>query len=346
MRALSSGSHLSKTCLRLQRFLVLALPGGRRQGIWPVAGSGFRLGLRPPGVDDDLLLQQGVHITRGSNRIIPDSLVVISPGIRPSSSLFQNAHQVASEVVSDQVIARLAPVPIIGVTGTDGRARSPPGQLILAVARAFQWEWVEPGTPMLEVLGRAAPMDVAVIELSAFQLLTTTTLVPAIAVVTNVVDDHLDYFEGNAVRYRASADLVELAGAGCSRIAARKPLWSPPSPSSRPFCLRKPLGWLLCSSEGVHLELNLGSSRELPLPGHHTIINAGMVAQIGGSRIRTKSSDEPFDLPRFTSSNGKLPSSVDARCTTTPRRPRLMRPLQPYAAPTGYDRVDRRKRQR
>ena len=38
-----------------------------------------------------------------------------------------------------------------------------------------------------------------------------------------------------------------------------------------------------CSSEGVHSGAELlVSSRELPLPGHHTIINAGMVAQIGG----------------------------------------------------------------
>ena len=245
--------------------------------------------LGEPAVVDAELVSLGVEVERGKNRILPGSLVVISPGIPPSSPIHREAIRKGQEVISGpELFARSVPVPIIGVTGTDGKSTVTTwighlcsvGGLSVAVGGNL-------GVPMMDYACEGESLDLAVIELSAFQLLSTSTLVPCIAVVTNVVDDHLDYFRGDRDAYRASKRILwELAGEGSTRIALEGSsiisTWPEPAYGRTSWLAQEPGTGIWFSDEGVYWgESILARSSELPLPGKHSIRNGALVAEVG-----------------------------------------------------------------
>ncbi len=114
-------------------------------------------------------------------------LVVPSPGIPPARYRAR-----ARRVQGDIELAFLAlAVPIVAVTGTNGKSTTT--RLIEAMlcevglrARAAG----NLGPPALGLVG--APLDVAVLEVSSFQLESVESFRPAVAVVLNVTPDHFD----------------------------------------------------------------------------------------------------------------------------------------------------------
>jgi len=137
-------------------------------------------------------------------------LLVVSPGVRPAGSFFDAARARGLTVVGDvELFARAARAPIAGITGTNGKSTV---TTLLAQMAARAGLGIRSGgnlgEPALDLLDDAA--ELYVIELSSFQLETTSSLSLAAAVVLNVTADHLD-------RYR---DLEAYAGAK-ARIYAR-----------------------------------------------------------------------------------------------------------------------------
>jgi UDP-N-acetylmuramoylalanine--D-glutamate ligase len=114
-------------------------------------------------------------------------LVVPSPGIPPARYRGR-----ARRVLGDIELAwRALAVPIVAVTGTNGKSTTT--RLIEAMlceaglrARAAG----NLGPPALGLVG--APLDVAVLEVSSFQLESVESFRPAVAVVLNVTPDHFD----------------------------------------------------------------------------------------------------------------------------------------------------------
>ena len=60
------------------------------------------------------------------------------------------------------------------------------------------------GIPVSEVVNTDEKIDVLVIEVSAFQLWSTQSFTPVVAIITNIANDHLDYFDGSFEAYQAS----------------------------------------------------------------------------------------------------------------------------------------------
>ncbi|MBK5289796.1 MAG: UDP-N-acetylmuramoyl-L-alanine--D-glutamate ligase, partial [Acidimicrobiia bacterium] len=121
-------------------------------------------------------------------------LLVPSPGVRPDHPVMTAARRRGVVVRGDLDLAvEAATVPVVVVTGTNGK--STVTMLISAMVEASGRR-----APAVGNIGRVAlealaePADVLVIEASSFQLHTVTpTFAPAVAVLLNLADDHLDW---------------------------------------------------------------------------------------------------------------------------------------------------------
>jgi UDP-N-acetylmuramoylalanine--D-glutamate ligase len=114
-------------------------------------------------------------------------LVVPSPGV-PPERYRERARRVWGDV---EIAGRTLAVPIVAVTGTNGKSTTT--TLIESMLRSAGLRARAAGnlgTPALELVGVA--LDVAVLEVSSFQLETVESFRPDVAVVLNVAPDHLD----------------------------------------------------------------------------------------------------------------------------------------------------------
>jgi UDP-N-acetylmuramoylalanine--D-glutamate ligase len=123
------------------------------------------------------------------------SQVLMSPGLSLEEPIARAARERGIEVLGDvELFARNVHAPVIGVTGTNGkstvttlvaRMAAAAGRSVLAGGNL--------GVPALDLLDQPAP-DLYVLELSSFQLETTSSLRLRAAVVLNVTADHLDRY--------------------------------------------------------------------------------------------------------------------------------------------------------
>ena len=139
------------------------------------------------------------------------SQVLLSPGVSLEEPIARAARARGIEVLGDvELFARNVSAPVIGVTGTNGK--STVTTLVARMAEAAGRSVLAGGNlgvAALDLLERPTP-DLYVLELSSFQLETTSSLHLKAAVVLNVSADHLD-------RYPSVADYARAK----SRIFAR-----------------------------------------------------------------------------------------------------------------------------
>ncbi len=119
-------------------------------------------------------------------------LVVVSPGVPRSHPVFQFAQSPISEL---ELAYRHSTTPMVAVTGTNGKTTVTTlitEMLARAGLRARAVGNI--GTPIVSMLGEK--LDYFVVEASSFQLATTESFRPKIAVWTNFTPDHLDWHKG------------------------------------------------------------------------------------------------------------------------------------------------------
>ena len=116
-----------------------------------------------------------------------------SPGIHPNipeiAAMVQRGVEITSEM---EIFFRLCPCPIIGVTGSDGKTTTTTiiAKLLEAAGHTVHLGG-NIGRPLLPEVEHMQAEDICVAELSSFQLLTMTQS-PQMAVMTNIVPNHLD----------------------------------------------------------------------------------------------------------------------------------------------------------
>ena len=123
------------------------------------------------------------------------SQLLMSPGVPLDEPIARAARARGIEVLGDiELFARAVRAPVIGITGTNGkstvtallaRMASAAGRRVLAGGNF--------GVPALDLLDQPPP-DLYVLELSSFQLETTSSLELIGAVVLNVSADHMDRY--------------------------------------------------------------------------------------------------------------------------------------------------------
>lgn len=140
----------------------------------------------------------GVHVEMGGHSkqcFTHADLVVVSPGIPPSSEAIEQLRLSGKEVISEVEFAyRQKPeIPVVGITGTNGKSTTTTlVSWILSQAGKTAPACGNIGIPITDVINQGNP-DYLVAELSSFQLEFSPTLKAKVAIFTNFKPDHLDW---------------------------------------------------------------------------------------------------------------------------------------------------------
>jgi UDP-N-acetylmuramoylalanine--D-glutamate ligase len=196
---------LGKTGVSCLRYLA-------KRGI-PVRATDSRR--TPPGLEDLGLLARSLDLRLGGfdlSLLDGASQVLMSPGVPLEEPIARAARERGIEVLGDvELFARHVQAPVIGITGTNGkstvtslvaRMAAAAGRTVLAGGNL--------GVPALDLLDEPVP-DLYVLELSSFQLETTTSLHLKAAVVLNVSADHLDRYASVEAYARAKSRIFAKA---------------------------------------------------------------------------------------------------------------------------------------
>jgi len=134
-----------------------------------------------------------LQLGEGYLRDLTEDVIFRTPGMRPDLPELTAAVERGSALTSEmEAFFEVCPCPMIAVTGSDGKTTTTTiiAGLLRAGGRTVHLGG-NIGRPLLADAGSMEASDIAVLELSSFQLLTMTRS-PHIAVVTNLSPNHLD----------------------------------------------------------------------------------------------------------------------------------------------------------
>ena len=143
------------------------------------------------------LQDAGVELELGGHRpatLAGADLIVTSPGVALEQPVFDDARRAGVEMIGELELAwRWVKGPVIAITGTKGKSTTTTmvGRM-LAAAGTDVLVGGNIGVPLSAQVGASTERTVHVVEVSSFQLETTTTFKPWIALWLNFADDHLD----------------------------------------------------------------------------------------------------------------------------------------------------------
>ena len=124
---------------------------------------------------------------------ISADLVFRTPGMHPNNPALCALRGRGIKITSEMdVFFALCPCKKIAVTGSDGKTTTTTliSELLKAAGKKV-WLGGNIGTPLLPLCGQMKEDDIAVVELSSFQLMDMTHS-PEVAVITNIAPNHLD----------------------------------------------------------------------------------------------------------------------------------------------------------
>ena len=147
------------------------------------------------GIVAEQLEANGCRLRLGEKYLdgLTEDVIFRTPGMRPVLSQLTAAVERGSTLTSEmEVFFEVCPCPKIAVTGSDGKTTTTTiiAELLRRAGKSVHLGG-NIGHPLLAETGGMKPEDVAVLELSSFQLMTMTRS-PHIAVVTNLAPNHLD----------------------------------------------------------------------------------------------------------------------------------------------------------
>lgn len=269
---------LGKTGLSVARFLA------RRGLVFAVADSR----MEPPGLAElrAECPQAAVHLGPFEAELFRGfRTLVVSPGIAVAEPAIRAAAAAGAEIIGDiELFARHVKAPVIAITGSNGKSTVTTlvGELLAAAGRKVRVGG-NLGTPALDLLAGSNDAEIYVLELSSFQLETTSSLKAAAAVVLNVSEDHMDrypdlaaYAEAKGRVYQGAAVAVVNRDDGWSLRLARA---SEPARTVS-FGLDAPAAgqWGMVERDGqtwlAQGDWPLVCERELTLRGRHNMANA------------------------------------------------------------------------
>ena len=149
------------------------------------------------------ILGADIRLGAGATATLPDDvdLLVTSPGWKPTTPLLEQARARGVPIWGEVELAwRLRdpnhPAPWLAITGTNGKTTTV--QMLDAILRAAGLRSAAVGNvgrPIVEAVMDPEPYDVFAVELSSFQLHYTRSMAAESAVVLNIAEDHLDWYD-------------------------------------------------------------------------------------------------------------------------------------------------------
>ena len=187
--------------LRGRRIAVLGIGVSNRPLIRMLLARGLDVAAydkTPREALDDEVLQlerDGAALHLGADYLdgLDADVIFRTPGMRPDLPQIKRLTDRGAVLTSEmEAFFAVCPCKLIAVTGSDGKTTTTTliAEILKHAGRTV-WLGGNIGTPLLPQAERMQPEDVAVVELSSFQLMTMTQSAD-VAVVTNLAPNHLD----------------------------------------------------------------------------------------------------------------------------------------------------------
>jgi UDP-N-acetylmuramoylalanine--D-glutamate ligase len=154
------------------------------------------------------LRSAGIPFETGKHteRIYDCSFMVVSPGVPSDAPVVLEAKKRGKEIVSElEVSSWFCRAPMVAITGSNGKTTTTTltGR-ILDDAKKKHVVAGNIGTAFSSLVSAVAETDVAVLEVSSFQLDYISSFHPWISVLLNITPDHMDRYEHSMEKYAAS----------------------------------------------------------------------------------------------------------------------------------------------
>jgi len=243
----------------------------------------------PPGSEQ---LPQGIALHSGSwnlNWLLGADLVVANPGIALATPEIQQVLAANIPVVGDiELFAWQVDKPVIAITGSNGKSTVTDWTGQVAKATGLKvGVGGNIGVPALDLLTLDA--DLYVLELSSFQLETTSSLAPKAAAFLNLTEDHMDRYQGMEDYRQAKLRIFDHAQS-CIVNAEDKQTY--PDQNNKhlvEFSLTDSTQFSVIDCDGIeYLAMNgkqIIPAAELSLVGRHNVANAlvvlALLSQVG-----------------------------------------------------------------
>jgi UDP-N-acetylmuramoylalanine--D-glutamate ligase len=249
-----------------------------------------------------IALESGGH----TDRVFDARLLVISPGVPTEAPAVQEALRRGLRVVSElETASWFCRSPIVAVTGSNGKTTTTTlvGR-VLGDARRKHVVAGNIGTAFSSVVRDMDEQQVAVLEVSSFQLDHSETFHPAISVILNITEDHMDRYQHSMERYAASkAKIFMNQTDNDTLVYCVDDPWTV-KVAAQARCTTVPFSAHHRQEQGVWIENGMITARfrghrtevlrtgDLSLPGLHNAYNAmaatavGMLLGVGTATLR------------------------------------------------------------
>ena len=216
---------------------------------------------------------------------LTEDVIFRTPGMRPDLPELQAAVDRGAVLTSEmEAFFQVCPCPIWAVTGSDGKTTTTTiiAELLRRAGKTVHLGG-NIGHPLLSETPSIGPTDLAVLELSSFQLMTMNKS-PRVAVVTNISPNHLDVHKSyqeyitakeNIFTHQTPQDLAvfnadnEVTAEAAARAPGRARLFSRQRELSDGVFLRGAA--IIARSGGV--ERQVMTTHHIKLPGVHNVEN-------------------------------------------------------------------------
>lgn len=168
------------------------------------------------------LISKGAHVELGKHTqdyVAQKDLIIVSPGVLPTCTIFEWAKKYQIPVVSELEFASwYIKCPLICITGTNGKST-----VTSLIQHIFSYAEIPSkktiacgnlGKPLSEIALDDMKLDLAVVEVSSFQLMYIKRFRPYISVWLNFSYDHLDYHSSMSEYKKAKLRIFENQGKG------------------------------------------------------------------------------------------------------------------------------------
>lgn len=155
-------------------------------------------------LDENILKEYSIEYEFGNNsdKIFNTDILVVSPGISPSSDIIKRATAQNIKILSEiEVSSYFCNAPIIAITGTNGKTTTT--ELTGSILREAGFDvhvCGNVGLAFSEVIPKLDSKSIVVLEVSSFQLEYINEFRPKVAMILNITKDHLDW-HGNFDNY-------------------------------------------------------------------------------------------------------------------------------------------------
>jgi len=163
------------------------------------------------------LAQKGMTLELGGHEedtFSSADLIVVSPGVPLTIAPLKKAMARGVMVIGElELAARFLSAPMVSVTGTNGKTTVTTliGAILKAAGKKI-FVGGNIGNPLINLVSDNKDVDLAVVEVSSFQLETVEAFHPRVAALLNITPDHLDRHAGFEAYVEAKARMFSRQG--------------------------------------------------------------------------------------------------------------------------------------